>query len=517
VDAIHWLLDAKQRGSCFMELEIAEPDSRLLTYLELKKNTTNLSRWIKDGFDRLYHAIYLAVVQTPPAQQERPAIVEGISIPNPEEQQDNHLNPRDVGISRPDEISRVGRSIGPSEDEFRCTDSPILRPYLNGKEASETYQDLHRNGLLAPSLTQVARTIIDRHIHASNLDIGQRALAMELMSEIPGWIGSENTADLSIALKSIENRWRQFHSSDPSPLIKGLLESELLKIFDQDGCVRFNQHLIHDFFLSMTSVKRLHSTNPTPPAGQVLSTWLYWMATHWMECSDNSNAGLILWYVGGSLPGYASGTWLQLADILGHLPQTTMTDSHLRLLSAIVCEVVFNNDYKEAKNIHWLCESNSSSQDHQFLIEDPQKEIDFLLQDYVAGLEQFLASSKSDPIHVLEIALGYERSSKNNPWCRKHAFSALRRMHPTMEIEIRWMPFVYQQKPMREIILDFARKEANWDLRLAAMELLTAWGVQEAKPFLTENEIQDLPAEYYHRAIILRCALEGRRGYLEWV
>jgi len=70
---------------------------------------------------------------------------------------------------------------------------------------------------------------------------------------------------------------------------------------------------------------------------------------------------------------------------------------------------------------------------------------------------------------------------------------------------------------MREIFLYFARKEANWDLRLAAMELLTAWGVQEAKPFLTENEIQDLPAEHYHRARILRGALEGRSGYLEWV
>ena len=52
VEAIHWLLDANQRETGFLELEIEEPDRRLLTYLELKKNTTNLSRWIKDGFDR---------------------------------------------------------------------------------------------------------------------------------------------------------------------------------------------------------------------------------------------------------------------------------------------------------------------------------------------------------------------------------------------------------------------------------------------------------------------------------
>jgi len=63
--AVQWLLDSKQREIGFSELEIDEPDSRLLAYLELKRNTTNLSRWIRAGLDRLYHAVHTAVVQAP--------------------------------------------------------------------------------------------------------------------------------------------------------------------------------------------------------------------------------------------------------------------------------------------------------------------------------------------------------------------------------------------------------------------------------------------------------------------
>lgn len=517
VEAIHWLMDTKQRESGFMELGIEEPDGRLLTYLELKKNTTNLSRWIKDGFDRLYHAIYLAVVQTPAAQQKRPAVDDWISVPDPDGERDNHLYPRDDGISRPDEISIVGRSNGASKDEIHFLDSLIFRPYLNWKEASGTFLDLQRNGLAAPSLIQVARAIIDRHMRASNLDVGQRALAMELLSELPDWIGSENTSDPSISLKSIEIRWRQFHSSDPSPLIKALLESELLQIAGQDGRVRFTYHLIYDFFLSMTSVKRLHSTNPTPPVGQILSTWLYWMATQWLECGDKRNAGLILWYAGGSLPGYASGIWRQLEDILECFPQMALTDNRLWLLAAICWEAIRRNRCIESNHWKFICEIDIPPRTSHIQSDDLQEDMDVIFQDYRKGVEQYLNSSKEDSDFTLEIALGYDRASRNNPWCRKHAFSALRGISPTKEIEIRWMPFVYQQNTLREVILNYAKKEANWDLRLAAVELLAAWGVQEAKAFLTENEIKDLPAEYYHRARILRCALEGITGYREWV
>ncbi len=69
------------REAGFAELEIEEPENRLLSYLELKQNTTNLSRWIKDGFERLYHAIYLAVVQTLPDHRDSVLLKGDLNLP----------------------------------------------------------------------------------------------------------------------------------------------------------------------------------------------------------------------------------------------------------------------------------------------------------------------------------------------------------------------------------------------------------------------------------------------------
>lgn len=123
----------------------------------------------------------------------------------------------------------------------------------------------------------------------------------------------------------------------------------------------------------------------------------------------------------------------------------------------------------------------------------------------------------SDPLYILETAIGYDRTSKNNYWRRKHAFSALRELKPTKVVYVTWLPFVSHQKTLQELILDIACREVNWDIRLAAAEVLTAWGTQKVKLMLEEREIRDLPVEYYNRARILKGALEGIPGYIDWV
>jgi hypothetical protein len=70
---------------------------------------------------------------------------------------------------------------------------------------------------------------------------------------------------------------------------------------------------------------------------------------------------------------------------------------------------------------------------------------------------------------------------------------------------------------MQELILEPIRREVNWDIRLAAAEVLTAWGTQEVKRMLEERGISDLPVEYYNRARILKGALEGVPGHIDWV
>ena len=515
--AIHWLLESRTREIGFSELEIDEPDSRLLAYLELKRNTTNLSRWIKAGLDRLYHAVHTAVVQAPPARQKPPAVI-GESSDTDESGKDVQQDIQDIGISRPSEIVLSDIALGISEDESAWFDSPIFKPYLNWEEASQTFRELHRNGMEVPSLTQVARAIIDRKMITSNLDIGQLALTLELLSDLPDWIDLDNPDDQSIYLKTIEYRWRQFHSSDPAPLFRVLLEADLLRIASQDGRIRFSQQLIHDYYLSLKHVKSRRSTNPIPPAGVSLSTWLYWMATHWMENGVPENAGLILWYAAGSLPGYMSGTWRQIAYLLRHLPQKVLSHGYFRLLDSLAREALLRNGSNLVKPLEQLINLDyQSAQISQSPVKDSHPETDNILLEYTAGLEDFGVVSNSDPLYTLETAIGYDRTSRNNHWHRKHAFSALRELKPTKVVYITWLPFVSHQKTMQELLLDTIRREANWDIRLAAAEVLTAWGTQEVKIMLEEREIRDLPVEYYNRARILKGALEGIPGYIDWV
>jgi hypothetical protein len=107
-----------------------------------------------------------------------------------------------------------------------------------------------------------------------------------------------------------------------------------------------------------------------------------------------------------------------------------------------------------------------------------------LLLWYAAGIEHFGVISNSDPLYTLETAIGYDRTSKNNYWRRKHAFSALRELKPTKVVYVTWLPFVSHQKTMQELILDTIRREVNWDIRLAAAEVLTAWAPKKSNECL---------------------------------
>lgn len=177
-EAIHWLLNTDMREAGFAELEIEEPENRLLSYLELKQNTTNLSRWINDGFERLYHAIYLAVVQTLPDQRDS-SVVEGRSKSPSDSEQDDQGRNQDSGISRAEKMSIISRFNEANKDENFQPNSPFLQRYLDNIEVSRTFLDLKKNSRTDPPLIQIARLIIDRQLKTSNLDIGLQALTMD--------------------------------------------------------------------------------------------------------------------------------------------------------------------------------------------------------------------------------------------------------------------------------------------------------------------------------------------------
>jgi hypothetical protein len=263
-------------------------------------------------------------------------------------------------------------------------------------------------------------------------------------------------------------------------------------------------------------VKRLRSTNPIPPKGIALTTWLYWLVFHWLDEGQIGCAGKTLWNATGVLPGFGSGAWLQLGLILSHLLGEVVRDPQIWLLTSLVREVAHYSHNSLVDPQGWLSVSINFPMDASTTTFQ-RSECTRILDEYRESLRQFSATVSHDAAYITEMALGFDPSSRSNLWIRKHAFSALKTINPEQEIEIRVMPFVYQPKQLYEVVLDFARKENNWELKLAACESLVSWNVQETKVILAENRITELPTEYYNRSIILRSALEWSPGYVNWV
>lgn len=515
--AIPWLLNRPLRLRAFKELDIPEPNEKFLAYIEVKQNTTNLSRWVKAGLESL-HFVVLPVTKNGPAL---PIIPNTVALQEFDEKPAEILNSNrivyDAGISRLANLLEPDLARDTGKPDYEYPDSLIYRPYLQWEYAYRTFIELQHSGDKHPSLCQVARKIIDQSVSSASLDLHQQAQVFELLTELPEWIDLEKALDACISLKSIEARWGQFHKSDVSRLIKAMLETNLLQINGLDGGVRFPQPLIHDYLLSMAQVKRLRSTNPIPPRGIELTNWLHWMVCHWLDSSDRDRAGTTLWNAVGILPGFNSGAWVQLGLVLADLPEEVMREPRIWLLVSIIREAAQYNLHSRYYLQGWLAENMSSPMDASVSIDIQQSEFARILKDYGESLMRYHSIVSHDATCILEIALGYDPSCRSDHWIRKHALSALMTLNPEKEVEIRLLPFVYQPKQLCEVILDYARKENNWDLKLAACESLVSWGVQESKAILAESNITELPNEYYHRSVILRNALEGRPGYANWV
>ncbi len=515
--AIPWLLNQHLRIQAFKELDIPEPNEKFLAYIDVKKNTTNLSRWVKAGCESLHFAIHLGTKNAPlssrairtDALQEFDAKPEAIS--------DSNKVTYTAGISQLTDATELGPKSEIGEPANRYLNSPIYQPYLQWEDVLETFVELHQAEYKSPSLCQIARKIIDQNITAVGLDLYQQAQAFELLSDLSEWIDLDTAHDSSISIKNIEVRWGQFHHSDVFPLIKALLETNLLQIIGQGGNVSVAHPLIRDYLFSMKHVKQLHSTSPIPPHGIALSTWLYWIVCHWLDYGDRDRAGKILWNAAGALPGFNSGAWVQLGLLLAHLPGEVMREPYTWLLTSIVREVFYYSRNSRHDVRDWLSENADFLMDTSYSIESQCREFAQILEDYRESLRRYHSVICLDNPCILEMALGFDPSSRSDLWIRKHAFSSLKALTPEQEVEIRLMPYVYKQKKLYDVILDYARKENNWELKLAAAELLVSWGVQDTISILAERSITELPDEFYHRSKILYFALKGMPAYANWV
>jgi hypothetical protein len=241
------------------------------------------------------------------------------------------------------------------------------------------------------------------------------------------------------------------------------------------------------------------------------------MVCHWLDAGDRDHASNALWNAAGTLPGFKSGAWAQIGMILARLPKDLIRDPHIRMLTSIVREVSRYNFDVLAGMRGLVSENEDFSKNIDLSADDRRSEFIQGVDDFRESLRRFHSAASLDYSNILDIALGFDPSSRSDLWIRKHALSTLKTLCPEKEVEIRLMPFVYKSKKLSNVILDFVIKEGNWELKLAACEPLVSWKVQEIKAILAESRIIDLPEEYYYRSIILRSALESKPGFAFWV
>jgi hypothetical protein len=121
--AIPWLLSQKLRLKAFKELEIPEPGDKVLAYLAVKKNTTNISRWIKDGCESLRHVMRMAT------EDMSTDALKGLNNKR-QGHRDPASLPLDKEISPPADPKEDSNGGMGREQLNACLASPIYQPYL---------------------------------------------------------------------------------------------------------------------------------------------------------------------------------------------------------------------------------------------------------------------------------------------------------------------------------------------------------------------------------------------------
>ncbi len=479
-----------QSAACLDELDLPHPTDLAAALLTTMQASTNLSRRIAEARSQLYawlcQSLGVEVVSEQPAvpktSQGKPAKLTIESLPQA--------------------LQPIARST---------ITGPLLQDYFSQLNVQQTYLTLLHRHQSQPTIIAIANQIIADRLDAITPDQTQQAAASHLLCRLAAWTSGDAPA---LTYQNLETRWKNISDAAVDGLLRILFDAGLV-ITDEHQRIRIAAPFIRDAALFRTSSVR-SQPGTLPDIGFSQSTWLLWALAHRIEQDPSQDVGDLIWKCGLPLAGFQSRAWGQAAMLLGILSPERLTKPYGQGIMQIVVHLIerhaWGRSWAQWARQAGLPEQIANAQTRGGCISTLR-----IFQAYLDGLDLYLKATEYDtgPDHILAIALGRKVTSRDNPWVRIHAFSALRRADADLVVDVKLAPGFYHSKKLVSAVYSFAQRTESPDMQLAACEVLAAWGHQPTQQIL-ESKYQNLD-EYGHRARILRSALLGEEGYNDWV
>jgi hypothetical protein len=496
-DVKNWLMDRRNYPLVIEELNVKIPQDVVgYATVEIRKDNATISRWLAAGITRL-HKEMCTILDIEP--EIRGLTQQTLSL--------SGEKPLDQTITADREVP----NWEPTQEEmnkFLLVNNSPLHGYLV-PDIMDSLNKLWQQQNSLPTLNQTAEFYIKEHLSNTNLDHDQRALAQELLSNIPAWCASKGRSVQPISREELETRWRSIYSENLSPLITELLDQELLV---QDGHgLRIKNSLVFDYLLAH---KHIEEQTPSflPPMDEVLpSRWVYWLLQEYYDRNEPDHAGTVLWDIQGSLPGYCSGSWEQIAAILDILPDALLSEPHIWILAKIVVQrqpFIYPNGDRPFSPEYRL---------QRRLPDKPTKLIQEAYEyvsQYTDGLNQLFTSARDEGHKIYSAVWPIFWKTPIKRMLKKHALSLMRLVSPDTGLAFR-IRSLMTEITLRNILLFELQMTLSDEAKLAIAEPLIAWGVKEAGKYI--RDYSDAKKEYRFRSWMLKQAVRGWPGYADWV
>jgi|GEM_PF-6416166 len=498
-DVRTWLTEPMNYQMVTQTLDVKIPND-VIGYATLevtKKNSSTISRWIDEGLSEL-HAGLCTLLNVDPIKSNS----EKNETPVPSTAPKAHS-------SSPQEVQSAWQ---PPTDQIELRKLLIVSPlgdYLSSIQLLPSFDALWQQKKSIPTINQVAKFHVQDRLRAAELNDDQKILAQEFLFHFPAWSMAGTRSSHPIARIQLEARWKSLSSENISPLIDQMLKQGLLKTIDHQ--VSIADHLIFDYYLTRSKFK-WQPNDLYPPSEEISPAhWLDWLLMEFHEREELEIAGTALWNFQGTLPGYLSGSWDQIVGILAVLPPTLLQEPTIWVLAKIAINNLIHRISVSGYSTDLLAHLES------ILPIQPERDLERskeLIKEYNSGLDQFQAHGISED-EIVQMAISGNLSQTREKWSiNRHVISSLRYVSPDYGLVRRFFSKEINKQTLGEYMLRRFSKTDSWEEALALAELFAQWKIKDFQKY-----IQSLQTDHQAdlRLWILRNAVKGSRGFVEWV
>jgi hypothetical protein len=399
--------------------------------------------------------------------------------------------------------------------------SPILWSYWQSDGFGRSCNFLWEKAYQLPAMRQVVMQMISEALDKTTLNREQRLLAVDLLKDLPCWGLSQKPPRLSVSCHEAAVYGSQRHyRSELSLLLDQLLSCGLL---GSDGLnIKIAQPVINDFSLTLGYLKNYGFPTLLPQGSELtFSRWLYWTLDHLIAENRLDDAGRFLYRIQGSLPGYASRSWREIAIVLGLIPDFALREPLIWIiLTAAMAALEGQGNLWEGDFMRAIINLNLRIPTTP--IPDIPEEILKNKCKFQDGIRQYLALKESkEKLHyrtnyceLFELILEKPRkSSGENKWLNVHFLSDLR----NIDTEEYNSLITSSTSPSRKTLMKQARA-SDAIMRLAVAELLATRKDPILLEILDFEQVSDfLPSEITTRETILEMGFQFPHEYGEWI